>query len=263
MEDKSQDPRRYKGLTLETPGPSELFKKCDREEKGSRKRLKEFGKRHFKTIKQELFKKALFESPLFVPAEDESEIKKFLRGIGPAERASYRRLLETCYEHQALLRALRNARDNETRWLILAAWLKHEGIAEPEAFLPSGLLKRRAHRYFRRFSLTRVLYVILVEIWLPYFERLLAEWRALEGKKEIYQIRKILERRGYDSRAVEIFLRRREAIPAVCDWLAMRGETAGHRVNTRTIRNAYSLFQTGLLKLRGFRASQKNRAEFL
>ena len=227
MEDKLQDTRRYQGLTLETSDPRKLFQECDREEKDSRRRLEQFKRGQLKTLKEELYKTLVFERPLFVPGEDERELRSFLRAVPRAQRASYRRFVHACWEHKALLGALRNARDNEQRWLILARWLKHEGIAQPEAFLSAGFLKHCAVRHFRGFSLTRILYGVLVHIWGPYFSRIRTDWLALEDQKEIYQIRNILEKKGYDPRAVAIFLRRREVVPAVCDWLSMRSEAAG------------------------------------
>src|SRR5262249_22322877 len=105
---------------------SELFNSCLAEEKSH-------VVRDWSPLKKGIFDKIIFESPLFL-ANAYSEIVDGSHAPSQEERILHHLHLGSRYRD--LVELLRKANDNTTRWLILAQWLKQEGICEPAEFLP-------------------------------------------------------------------------------------------------------------------------------
>jgi len=141
-------------------------------------------------------------------------------------------------KYQDLLKLLRGCKDNQARLLILARWLKQEGVCKPPDFLSKRTLSRfmrlaRQTRLKEDVSFTDIKHSLLVSIWLPYFNRLMEDCRRFQ---RLRRQRQILEE-IYDTQAVqEVMVRnRRSAIPVVCAWLEHRGKG-----EAPALMNAYS-----------------------
>ena len=125
--------------------------------------------------------------------------------------------------------------DKETRWELIARWLKQENICEPEDILPFSL-NRLASKRLRRLSIKDTAYASVVEIWGPYFMQLMGE---LENAGELTHLKESrLIAMGYDREVIESTVGKGSPIAAICDWLEGRELFPGK--DARTIRNAHS-----------------------
>ncbi len=190
----------------------------------------------FRKLKEELFKVLFFARSFFAsapelevaaPTDTESTDLRIDRGLWRGSK--YRDLLEL----------LKRARDAETRWLILAWWLKQEGVCEPEELLPNGLLRRMANKFFQGVSFMDIRHARLVETWRPYFEPLMDDLRTTEAK--IHRFKERLAAKGYDAEAIDFCVGRRKVIPVICNWLAGCGRLP-KSVDASTLQNAYSRY---------------------
>jgi len=202
----------------------------------------------FPLLKLAFFKALVFERPFFVREPDlEPETQNDSRDV------KIRKALERASKYRDLLDILRN-KSKEIRWLLVALWLKHEGICQPEEFLPSKFLQTQATNFFRGFSFRDIQLASVVEIWRPYFEELMD---ALRGdKKRRHRYKEVVEEMGFDSDAIACCQGKRRAIPAICDWLPGCGRL-GKGIDTPTLRNAYSRCSKARDRVTSAQASQK------
>lgn len=155
---------------------------------------------------------------------------------GDPEEDKLRTYLRAGAKYLNLVTYLRTIRDNERRWLILAGWLRHENVCEPEDFLPRSVFSKATRGRF-----TVIRYGQLVEAWLPYFEKLIKDSREL-GKRG--RQNEALREAGYDPLAIDTVLggRKRSAVAAACAWLASRYE-----VDAPSFLNAYYQYRQAKL----------------
>lgn len=116
------------------------------------------------------------------------------------------------------------------RLFLLAWWLSHEKVCEPEDILGIEVLRKMAKKKFGKLSATDFRHADRVKAWLPYFERLLVD----SAHKSVSQLVKL----GYEETAAQAALKKRSAIEAACEWLASRQNS--RNVDVLTLRNAYS-----------------------
>lgn len=139
----------------------------------------------------------------------------------------------------ALLELLRAAQSKEERWELLARWLKQENICEPEDILLFSI-NHLASKRLLGISMRDTTYASVVEVWGPYFIRLMAELKA----GELTSVRKgQLVAQGYTLEAIESAAGKDSPIAAICDWLEGREIFRGRNsrvINAETIRNAHS-----------------------
>lgn len=101
-------------------------------------------------------------------------------------------------DYGALVEALKNAKDQDDLWVLLAAWLNLENICKPEDFLPRKIyarLTRSATERLKGISFSDVRYFELVTGWMPYFSKMLEDRRKLGSKPK--ELAKTLCALGY------------------------------------------------------------------
>jgi hypothetical protein len=141
--------------------------------------------------------------------------------------------------------AMKEAKNNEERWVYLARWLKQEGICEPKQFLPSvtyRCLKQAYQKHLKGISFTDPFYFELVRTWEPYFKDLLNDRKKTPDVDALRNL-------GYDSKSVDLLIRKpwRSPVELACEWLAQRGAIRSKRRDpdpARILRNAYSRVKT-------------------
>ena len=196
--------------------PQELFRECEEKARVADKNIWE---QALSLIAGELtFPKQLFEpDPLLdvAPSPDDPEELKAQKFIHSGAR------------YWKLLGMLKDHRSRTERWILLALWLRQEGICEPWEILPEELYgwltgKKRDELGI---SISDQQHYHRVEAWKPYFERLLEDRRS----------KKDLVKAGYHQQAIVAAQRHRAAVPAACEWLA-----PSQGVDAPTLRNAHS-----------------------
>jgi hypothetical protein len=186
--------------------PQELFTRC---EENARTADREAYEGVLSLIAGELtFRTPLFEAdPLLdaAPSPDDSEDLKIQKAIHHGER--YREILKLLKEH----------RSRDARLVLVALWLKQEGICEPIELLPKALYQRltREKQQGLKISISDQQHYHQVEAWRPYFERLFAERRKKEKAKE--NVKDGLVKAGYEEQAIIVSQKRRTVIPAICE----------------------------------------------
>ena len=138
------------------------------------------------------------------------------------------------WQYQSLVKTLKKENDMELRWLLIARWLKHEGVCEPNDFLPACVLKSLAQRYHKSLELSpETIYLsALIRNWLTYFRRIKVE---LDGRKEVRRAKEEVVKLHYDKAAVEWVYGTRSLKEAIYGWLGERKNVPASR-----LRNAYS-----------------------
>ncbi len=144
------------------------------------------------------------------------------------------------WRYHKLLELLRETKDAELRWLLLARWLKQEKICEPEEFLSTLILDRLTRRYFtsRRISASDLSYWALVTGWKPYFARLQSDLQ--KARREGRDPQPALEEMGYDSAAIKYTVAKKTMVSAIMHWISER-----RHLRLETLRNAYSRVRKG------------------
>ncbi len=158
--------------------PKELFEACLEEQK----RIEAIPpQKRVEYILRDLLFLRLFE-PAALPGSEPSGLERPFN-FSTAEPLDLQ-VSEADWRYRTLLEELRKQPDRELRWLLVARWLKQEGVCEPDQFLPDETLRNllrkfREHLRRRRFpaSPTDLRHAASVKLWLPYFERLLTELR--------------------------------------------------------------------------------------
>ena len=169
----------------------------------------------FKCLQAQFANQRFFSYLLFDPPGDVSDESREL-------------LLDPGVKYNFLLLLLRNCRTSEERLFILATWLHREEICQPE-----GLLHRSFSRYRRkalrgdrgRLSITDLRQAFIVNIWEPYFERLLLAQRNGLDPRQL----------GFDERAIQSAFRKRSAVAAACEYVCPR-----LGIDAPALANAYS-----------------------
>jgi hypothetical protein len=219
--------------------PKDLFKSCLRREETLEKvDIDEFRRQ---------LAKALIFGPIFVAPG--TTIDPIEEGMWEGIKESTRRAIEESIwrgsKYQHLLELSKKAHDRETRWIVLARWLRQENVCEPEEFLPKKLLDNLIYEIWKGTRLDDPMDVTLVEIWLPYFQRLIAEAEVLR-QQNVRRIAEELVKAGYDPNAAELAQNERSPFETLYAWLAIRGEKDSafplpigkRRVSPATFRNA-------------------------
>jgi hypothetical protein len=154
---------------------------------------------------------------------------------GDSDDVKLERIVHQAERYQELVQLLKEYPGQQQRWLLLAVWLKQEGICEPWEFLPAQVYDNLTNekRAELRISVTDTQHYYRVEAWKPYFDRLLQD-RRTKSATSIDPDRD-LERLGYVAEAVAAARKKRTAIPAVCEWLSTR-----LNIDAATLRNAHS-----------------------
>jgi hypothetical protein len=202
-------------------GIPELYLQCLAAKQNS---MKDLGKLKLIFVKDLLFGQPLFEPP---PTVDESS------ALDQETDLKFRRQFWEAYKYRHILDLVRAERKREARLLLLAHWLSQENVCEPEDIVGIELLQRLAKKTFRCLSPSDFDHADRVRKWLPYFERLLTDYRAYKGAASE------LAKLGYDKTAVLAARRKRSAIPAACEWLAARRDSVSN-VDAPVLQNSYS-----------------------
>lgn len=125
-------------------------------------------------------------------------------------------------KYRELRELLAKSKGIEARWILLARWLRQEGICEPEQFLPKEMdLKTLTRKLWRGTRRQDCFYVTLVEIWRPYFLRLLDDRDRLKANG-VRRIGQELENLGYDAAAIGVAVHEKRPLEAIYSWLSLR-----------------------------------------
>jgi hypothetical protein len=210
-----------------------LFKQCEKQEKAAtRPAFLRLRKDLANALVWTWFDRGFFGTGPEPVTSASAREKKILRAIDQGAK------------YDVVLELLRKALSSEARLMILAWWLKQEGVCEPHQFLPRETVKKlcaEGRKRLKGMSFQDLRYFYLIRIWLPYFERLLNDLRELSGDPEA---RDRLAKAGYRVEAVECAIGRREPVPAVCEWVSHRLIRSPRKeIDARTLQNAYTRFQ--------------------
>lgn len=224
------------GSDAETKQTKDLFADCT----SKQKKLEEISP---KNLIQQVLKDYLFEHhPLFVGqffGRHEHWVKRLAERY-PYDFSIIRRreakVSEPEWRYAQIKEYVKKLGEVELRLLLVARWLKQEGVCEPEEFLPKKVLHSLLTNYREKekISMPRdLLYFRLVRIWLPYFERLLTKLRTVEKTNRGDKATLVMQ--GFDEMAVDAAFGRKSAVQAAVSWLAFyKG------IDARTLENAYS-----------------------
>lgn len=134
-------------------------------------------------------------------------------------------------KYRDILELLARMSDKQARLLFIARWLAEEKVCEPEDIIGTEELQRQAQKICRWIPEAAFHHADRVRAWIPYFERLLDDFRIAKGTG-------ILIHRGYERSAIQASYRKHSAIEAACEWLVTRDKSLN--VDPPTLRNAYS-----------------------
>ena len=214
--------------------PNELFQSCESQER-------KFKSIDGKEFLQSLDRMLLFGGPVF----SNGRARRTKNGYPLDITITRPRGAESEWRYAALLKTLKKLDETDLRWLLIARWLESEGICQAETFLPKEILERlleRASKERLQVSPTDLQQARLIEIWLPYFRKLLAD--AKKARKAHRGSVDTLLKMGYVRSAVESTLGRSSEIAATASWLALRDddgrEDGKKRWQERTLVNAYT-----------------------
>ncbi|MFZ0635274.1 MAG: hypothetical protein WA755_18585 [Candidatus Acidiferrales bacterium] len=214
----------------------ELYEQCEAKEREIEATYKE--------KLQNLLEFLAFGDPLFRP---DPQLDADLLGSDPLE-LKIEKLRRRADRNEGLIELMKKARNNDTRLIVLAIWLKHERICDPREFLP-GAVYRRALQYARKgrlasnVSFADIRHGRLVKAWLPYFEQLL---RDVSQSKNDPRVNQKLAKLKYKQEAIEMIRgsNMRAPVPACSAWLEQR-----HKGQARVIENAYSRYKIATQEL--------------
>ena len=140
------------------------------------------------------------------------------------------------WRYRQLLHNLKEIRTIESRLLLIARWLKQEGICEPGEIMPQAMLRRALTSFQRKERISNKDWYkwCLVRIWIPYFTRLFEDLsRAPKSNRGPDEL---LRDMGYEPAAIAASKNKHSLIAAITSWL----ETPEKRHNARSLENAYS-----------------------
>jgi hypothetical protein len=203
-------------------GIAELYGECLAEEQNSAKL--DLGKLKLLLARGWFLSEPLFEPP---PTVDESS------AIDKKTDLKIRKQLWRAAKYRRILDLLRKQTNREGRLFLVACWLSQEKVCEPEAIVGVEVLRRLARKTLGFLSPSDFHHADRVRSWLPYFKKLLADFRIHKGTgSELVEL-------GYDKAAVWAAGRKRSAIPAACEWLADCRDS-NSSADALTLQNAYS-----------------------
>ena len=150
-------------------------------------------------------------------------------------------------ERRGVVHYLKKLPTVELRLLLVARWLRDNGVCEPEEILPAGVVKYliKVFKKERGISFTDIYYAKLIKNWLPYFERLLEDRPQVSGTSHL-GLTQWLIKQGHDRSAVECAMgskrNKRSALSIGCEWLVRREDIRDIKAeaDAGTLRNAYS-----------------------
>jgi hypothetical protein len=198
---------------IDNPGvdeisPRELFKRLRDQEN-------QVSEDAFKRLQTLFANQRFFSYPLFDPPHDRSdECRESLSDPG--------------VKYSFLLLLLRNCRTSNRRRVILATWLRQEGVCQPEDLLGEDFshYRQKALRGSRgSLSLADLRQAFIVNNWEPYFQRLLL------AQRQGLDLRKL----GFDMDAIQSAFGKRSAVAAACEYVCSRLD-----LDAPVLRNAYS-----------------------
>ena len=139
------------------------------------------------------------------------------------------------WRYRKILQLLKEQTDQEVRWIVIAKWLKQEGVCQPRQFLPEEVRRRlikRCHQLLPM-SPTDLLHRALIRNWRIYFERIRAELKKRESATRVQvEVRDL----GFKIEAIELIAEKKSTdISAICQWLHYRAIG-----DARKLRNSYS-----------------------
>ncbi len=243
MSDKSLQVSKDQTIAPQKLNAADLYALCEQREK-------KIEAKDYRQILQLLFQGILFRRPLFEsePLAGYKPFDRFNQGLYPytfsiAQGLSIPRS-NAGWRYQKLLENLKKLPTYELRWLLIARWLKQEGVCEPEQFLPDNVLRDLVKKFCERGKLSPTDFrgSLIIHAWLPYFVQLQAE---LSAKKDLRRARDEVAKLGYDIEAIGYVYRKRSLIQAICAWVGKRKNLA-----PRTLRNIYSRLYGTQKKLR-------------
>ncbi len=170
----------------------------------------------------------LFDGPLFDPPPTVDEFSI----ISKKTRLKIRRQAREAYKYRAILDIVRKQTKLGNRLFYLAKWLHQEKVCKPEDILGIEALRRLAKKTVH-FSFRDFHHANRVRKWLPYFEKLLTDFRTYKG-----DVSKLVKRE-YNEETILAARKKRSSVPAACDWLA-GCDDSGSKVDALTLQNAYS-----------------------
>lgn len=148
---------------------------------------------------------------------------------------------EADWRYNKLLKVLKKQPAKELRLLLIARWLKQEGICEPGDILSPEILRGLIRRFRSGLgpkhplrSVEGFRHAARVKLWLPYFQRLVADMSGIHAKYAADRTLR-MEKLGYEREPIKCSLKVRSPIRATCKWL--EGRRCG---DARTLYNAYS-----------------------
>ncbi len=241
--------------------PKDLYAECKTKES----RLK---KLNIKNINQETLKFYLFELHQLFPQLNPRVGAALTRLVGPMleRRKPFDFSIiqqeesgssEEAWRYRQLLEHLKETNTIESRWLLIARWLKQEGVCEPEGIMPPAMLRRALRSYQRkeRISNKDCYKWCLVSIWIPYFERLIRDRRS--APKSNLEPHERLRNQGYEPGAITASMDRESPIAAVTSWF----EASDEKLNGRSFETAYSRVEVNRRRGRAELAETSQKAE--
>jgi hypothetical protein len=217
-----------------SPTPKELYQSCENRERDLYRKDRDIDR-----IRELLAKEVIFQ-PLFAIDSDAAS--------ADASAEQRRRAIDEAIwrgkKYRDLLELLAKCKGIEARWILLARWLRQEGICEPEDFLPKEMeLESLTRKFWRGTRRQDFLHVACVEIWRPYFVGLLGDRDHLK-EKGVRRYAQELEKLGYHSDAVDLALQESSPLEVIYSWLSSR-----NRGTIEAVRNAYSRFSGATKRL--------------
>lgn len=234
MKEERQQLSKHQSTAPLRENPVELYALCEQQEKRIEAKV-------YRQILQLLYTRWLFARPLFESKplagfkqfeQVNKQLYPYTFSIAADDYIPGSKL--SAWRYQKVLENLKKLESSELRWLLIARWLKQEGVCEPEQFLPADMLQGLVKEFskLKRFSPADFKDGFLVHAWLPYFEQIQAE---LSVRKKQARAREEVTALGYDKKAVGYVYHKRSLIQAICAWVAVRKNK-----NPATLRNIYS-----------------------
>jgi hypothetical protein len=193
-----------------SPSPKELYQSCTA-------RDQDLDRLDFDRIRELLTKEVIFQ-PLFAGDSESASAAATADSRGRAiDQAIWRG-----NKYRDLLELLAKCTGIEDRWILLARWLRQEGVCEPEEFLPKEMnLKSLTRKLWRGTRSQDSVHVARVEIWRPYFTRLLDDRDRVKANG-VRRIEQELEKLGYHPDAIAVAVQERSPLEASYAWLSNR-----------------------------------------
>jgi hypothetical protein len=213
--------------------PQQVFDECKKKEE-------EFSKSYVRSRLPRLLREKLLRRPLFVDsvAGEYEPLRRKIEGRYPYDfsiiKPKHISVPEAEWRRAQVSEHLKTLPDAALRLLFIARWLNEEGICTPEDVLPKDMLDSLVEKFrkARKISPTLAYHTVLVENWLPYFEKIQGKLCELA---RLNRVREEVQKLGYDPRAVDLTHRKHSILEAVYKWLGER-----KHIDPRNLRNSFS-----------------------